>query len=61
MFVLYEVRAQATVLGVIGRFIWWLWPGSLARAGQGPANNISIVLGLRSYVTYEYIPRFVLG
>jgi hypothetical protein len=34
---------------------------TIARAGQGPANNISVVLVLCSYVAYECIPQFVLG
>jgi hypothetical protein len=34
---------------------------TIARAGQGPANNVRVVLGLHSYVAYECIPWFVLG
>jgi hypothetical protein len=34
---------------------------TIAWAVQGPANNVNVVLVLRSYVTYECIPQFVLG
>jgi hypothetical protein len=34
---------------------------TIARVGQSPANNVSVVLGLHSYVTYECSPLFVLG
>jgi hypothetical protein len=61
MFVLYKVRAQATVFGAIGRYLATLPWVTIARAGQVPTYNVSVVLGLRSCVAYECIPRFVLG
>jgi hypothetical protein len=49
MFVLYEVYLAA---------LTWV---TISQAGQGPTNNVSVVLGLRSYVAYKGIPQFFLG
>jgi hypothetical protein len=58
MFVLYEVRVQATVFGVsYGSSSTWV---IIARADQCLVNNASMVLGLSSCVAYEHAPQFVL-
>jgi hypothetical protein len=52
-----KLRYSVKLIGLSGGSDWV----TIARVSQGPANNVSVVLGLRSYVAYDCIPRFVLG
>ena len=57
MFVLYDVRVYATVLGVSGQLSGGSDWVTTAWAGQGLANNASMVLGLSSCIACEHAPR----
>jgi hypothetical protein len=59
VFVLYEVRVQAMVLGVSGQLSGGTDRVTIARVGQCLVNNASMVLGLSSCVAYERAPRVV--
>jgi hypothetical protein len=61
MFVLYEVRVQATVLGVSGQLSGGTDLGHNSPTDQCLVNNASMVLGLSRCVAYERIPRIVRG
>jgi hypothetical protein len=59
MFVLYEVRVQATVLGVSDQLSGSTARVTVAWIGHCLVNNASLVLGLSNCVAYERIPWIV--
>jgi hypothetical protein len=53
VFVLYEVRVQATLVGVSGQLSGGIDLGHNSWAGQCLVKNASMVLGLSSCIPYE--------